>query len=449
MRKIFKVCISITLLLLVHIVVSTFITNNKKEKEINEETLVDLAIEKSEIKINDYIDVNYFTSLRNITSLKTENTQTLSSNLINEEIEIYEEIDDIQYETITSSILNIFNDLSDEEYEAFETLAEEDVVIAEMLDMIESDFTIGNDKITNKTSNIVKLSTALASIASLLTLQKVCSAGISVITGAFNTMITAIKAYFLPSQIKAAVITAGILCISTIVIINWNKIKPIFNKLVNVFIDNAKKMASTVKKVFSSIQTLAVSSTTYNSFEDVVNKNTTINERLNKSGKTLGDLKNVLLSFLQISSLTKFYNAKDKVLCIGRDIPATYLNDKDISGYQNYAKQYNFWSFWVQNYSDFITDYSQEFINLCNDVLIYYCCSADWDFVLVTNPYHYMVEHLDTKSYGGSAYATEISIIRSNNYNYFVNSTLSWSSIPNPGNSKTSYFSYAGYRISK
>lgn len=413
----------------------------------NVDSIIDLAIEQAEIRIDDYLDVNYFVNLNNITSITEDNIQTLSVNVSNEEI--VDEIDEIQYETLTSSICNIFDDLSNDEYEAFATLAEEDADIAEMLDLIESDFSNSNDNSQTKTSNVIKLSAGLASITALLTLQKVCSVAIKLINGAYTTMITALKAYFVSAQIKAAVITAGILVLSTIIIVNWNKLKPVFNKLVNIFIDNAKNMVSTVKKVFESIQTLAIGSTTYNSFDDVVNKNTKINERMKKSGKTLNDLKQVLIEFLEVSTLSKFYNSKNKILCIGRDMEDTYNNYNDLKGYQNYAEKNNYWSFWVENYSDYVKTYTQEFLNLCNDVLIRYCCSADWDFILVTNPYHYMAEHLDINSYGGSAYASEISIIRTYNYNYFVNSTLTWNTIPYPGKSKSSYFSYAGYRISK
>ncbi len=104
-----------------------------------------------------------------------------------------------------------------------------------------------------KTSNIVKLSTGILEIGAILSTQNVCSAGIVAIKGAFNSMILTLKAFFVPNTVKAIIITASILVISTVVITNWNKIKPVFSQIVDIFVNNAKNLASTVTRVFDSI----------------------------------------------------------------------------------------------------------------------------------------------------------------------------------------------------
>lgn len=262
-------------------------------------------------------------------------------------------------------------------------------------------------------------------------------------------MIAALKAFFVPNVVKGIIITAAILVIATVVIINWNKIKPVFTRIANVFVDNAKKFTSAVANVFNSIQQRAVSATTYNSFDDVVNKDSTIYNKLRNSGKTMNQLKEVLAMFLSLSGtyeLIKFYNSNNKVLCIGRDMRETY-NNNDISGYQNYAKKYNYWSFWSAKYDLLKAQYGT-LVDLANEVLVLYCCSADWDFILVTNPYHYMVEHRST-TYGGDSYALEIATIRGWNYNRFTNSNVTWQTIPNPGYSKASFYALSAYRVSR
>lgn len=236
-------------------------------KEINEEgtsqqevvdSIVSVALEDMELKLNDYIDVSYFANLQNTTNIMCEGIEKLSSS-ISSESEIIE-IENIQYEKLTTSISGIFDSLTPEEYGVFESLSQQDEDIATMMSMIENDFSEynmleENQKIDNniKGSNVLKLSTGVITIASILSSQNVCSAGIVAIKGAFNSMIASLKAFFVPNSVKAVIITAAILVIATVVIVNWNKIKPVIDKIVNVFVDNAKKFATTVKNVFNTI----------------------------------------------------------------------------------------------------------------------------------------------------------------------------------------------------
>lgn len=225
--------------------------------------LVDIALDEVDYRIDDYIDVSYFVNLsKDNESSNNNSVKKLSVSLVTDDEELI--VDAEQYYELTSSINNIFSELTDEEYDAIKTMAEQDEDIAEMLEMIESDFenydyTVDNDT-TISATGIMLTSTAVATIGSILLSQGVNSAAVVAIKGAFNTMIATLKAFFLTNTVKAVIITAAILVIATVVIVNWNKIKPVFNKIVNIFVDNAKKLAATVTKVFNSIFNKAISS---------------------------------------------------------------------------------------------------------------------------------------------------------------------------------------------
>lgn len=220
--------------------------------------LVNLALEEADVRIEDYIDVDYFANLKASTEISVNEIQKLS-NVESSDEEIYDEIsfDEEQYYALTESITGIFSELTTEEYEVFETLAEDDEDIREMLTMVENGFEEYDESSQVSyevaTSNVVKLSAAVMTIGSILSGQQVCQAAIIAIKGAFNSMVATLKAFFVPTSVKAVIVTAAILVLTTVVIVNWNKIKPVFNQIVNVFVDNAKKLATTVRNVFNTI----------------------------------------------------------------------------------------------------------------------------------------------------------------------------------------------------
>ena len=280
MRKIIKLFACSILFVLCSIGMTSSDKNIKSVESSDEliDSIVNLALEDAEFKIDDYVDINYFVNLKESTSMLVDNIQFLSTKVEDEQVS--DDIDEIQYETLTTSITNIFDNLSYEEYDVFKTLARDDSDIAEMLELIECDFetkSIFNESNSNtiKTANIVTLSTGVLEIGSILSMQNVCSAAIVAIKGAFNSMIATLKAFFVPNSVKAVVITASILIISTVVIVNWNKIKPVFNQIVDIFVNNAKKLASTVTRVFSSIKNLAIES---ESHKDVADNATSQNQ---------------------------------------------------------------------------------------------------------------------------------------------------------------------------
>lgn len=262
MKKLIKLFISSVLIIIGSISLMSC-NSNVKIKDSNNEligSIVDLAVENAKVKIDDYVDLNYFANLKKTTSMMVDNIQLLSKKAINNETD---DIDEIQYKSLTSSISEIFNDLSAEEYNVFQSLAKDNSDIAKMLVMIENNFEetinlVNSNKNRIKTSNVITLSSGVLAIEDILRAQQVCTSAIISIKGAFNSMISSLKAFFVPNALKTVIITTSILVISSVVIINWDKIKPVFNKIVNIFINNAKKLANTVTKVFNSIYQTAV-----------------------------------------------------------------------------------------------------------------------------------------------------------------------------------------------
>ena len=214
------------------------------------EDLIELALDETNTRIDNYIDVDYFSNL--------QENNTSSSQIVrfSTESSYDNSISQYQYDALTSSITQIFDELSEEEYSTFETLAQEESDIADMLEMVNNGFNTYEDA----QSNIVTFSAALTTIAGILTAQKVCTAAIVAIKGAFSSMVATLKAFFLPTTLKAIIVTAAILVIATVVIINWSKIKQVFNQIVNVFVENAKALAATVTKVFNTIKGMTTTS---------------------------------------------------------------------------------------------------------------------------------------------------------------------------------------------
>lgn len=187
-------------------------------------------------------------------------------------------------------------------------------------------------------------------------------------------------------------------------------------------------------------------SISYRNFDVVVNANPDIKQGLKDIGKTTTELKECLASFLGVTAVTlsEFYNSDNKVLCIGRA-----FEDKRFTQYNDYAEENGFWRFFVKDYKGAIDDYGEELIEIANKVLVLYCCNQNWDFILVTNPYYYMAEHLDL-SYGGLGYSMEIALIRTNGYYRFLNTSLTWQTIPRPLiKDEWAFFGFCGYRVSK
>lgn len=425
---------------------------DSKQTESAEEEIVDdfidNALEETDLRLDDYIDVSHFVELEE-RGISTTGYTTVSNDVENDTIAE-------QNEELKTSISEIFDELTEEEYDSLKTLGEEDSEIAEMLYMVESDFAGYDDKGGADTAcedNITLLSSAVATIGSILLRQGVSNIAVVAIKGAFNAMIKTLKAFFLPKVAKVAIITATILVIATVVIINWSKIKSVFNNIVNIFVSNARQFATNVRQVFNTIFNRAQSAenTKYSTIEGVIDNDATLKGELHQLNAKPSEIKKILLRFLGLNALSQLYNRNNKVLCIGRDIAETYNNSHDMRGYQNYATLKGFMRFFHKDYLVIVSNRyngDSSLINYANKILVYFCCYNDWDFILVTTPYYYMAEHLDLR-YSGYSYSEEIALIRRYGYNIFWNGVSSWSAIRCPGTAETDYYAFAGYRVSR
>lgn len=81
MKKIIKLFVCGVLLVLCSIGITSSDKNIKSVESSDEliDSIVGLALEDAEFKIDDYVDINYFVNLKESTSVMVDNIQLLSS----------------------------------------------------------------------------------------------------------------------------------------------------------------------------------------------------------------------------------------------------------------------------------------------------------------------------------------------------------------------------------
>lgn len=403
MNKVFIKFFGLLSLIMLCIGVCSCSSNSKGSNEDladNQElvnSIIELAIEESDVRLDDYLDVDYFVNLQYSTEELVESIQKLSISYENNE---ESSIDLMQYESLAESVTGIIDDLSEEEYQILEQFAEEDNEISEFLELIENEFEVNETdnvktSLRSATSNIVKLSTGILEIGSILAAQKVCQAAIVTIKAAFNSMIASLKAFFVPNVVKGIIITAAILVITTVVIINWNKIKPVFTKIANVFINNAKKFASAVANVFNSIYTRGVSSEATAVNNAVFDNN--IKSQMGRYGLTSATIISLIKEFSNVD-INKSNNENRTI----------YLGVIE-SGYNQIASNRGGISFHVSDnrWNALVEKYGTAGLWLVNRAFLNYVVYKRWEIVLVTNPR----EHYDLllqKKLTNRMYASEL-----------------------------------------
>ncbi len=378
--------------------------DNFQESTItNDETvdsIVQLALDETDIRLEDYVDIEYFSNLEESSKTLIDSIQTLSFSSENEDTV---NIDNEQYTALTESITSIFDDLSAEEYDVFKELAEQDSDIGDMLEMIENGFESNfyeSLSSNDKKSNIVKLSAGVMTIASILSGQRVCTAAIVAIKGAFNSMLATLKAFFVPNTVKGVIVTASILVIATVVVVNWNKIKPVFNQIVNVFVDNAKKLANTVKSVFNQISNITLSSEA-NSITNAV-FNDDVKSNMGKYGLTASMIASMINQFTGVDINNK-NTSNDKTVYLG------CVEDM----YYKYAENdYKGVSFHVSDpiWDSYVSKYTTAGLWLVNYAFLNYVIYKRWEIVLVTNPANHYNLYTQTKL-TTRMYASELEVL--------------------------------------
>jgi hypothetical protein len=112
---------------------------------------------------------------------------------------------------------------------------------------------LDNEFTDNYLAKDIKMS--VGAITSVLSATGLASSIISVIAGAFSTMVAAI-----PWPIIGWIIAAAALIALTIIIIYWSYIEQVFISVTNYFINAAKKFASGVADIFNTIKQKALTS---------------------------------------------------------------------------------------------------------------------------------------------------------------------------------------------
>lgn len=186
-----------------------------------------------------------------------------------------------------------------------------------------------------------------------------------------------LKLFFCPKTIKAILITAAILVISIVVIVNWDKIKPVFNNIVNVFVEGAKAFASTIVTVFNRIFNTALSST-ISEGKDAAFTNDIIKD-MSKYGLTKAIITSLIKEFTKIDLNTDNNN---KTIYLGTtEDKYNEIAEGDENGISFHVKD--------DRWYELLKKYSQEGLWLVNKAFLQYVVYKKWDIILVTNPNNY------------------------------------------------------------
>ena len=193
---------------------------------------------------------------------------------------------------------------------------------------------------------------------------------------------------------------------------------------------------------------------TWGTFEDAGDSDSSlkkqIEDALKEKGVDFDYIKEILKDFLAVNSVVDFYKNKKKVLCIGRDVPYSYYDSNDMSGYQNYADKYGYCRFFSPEYDLKRKEYGEDLIKAANKLLIVYCCNNDWDFICVTHPYPYINSSGDLP-HGGYSYRMELYTIRDYNYNN-IDNKYNWNTLPKPisdPSTRDYWYETASFRVMK
>ena len=193
---------------------------------------------------------------------------------------------------------------------------------------------------------------------------------------------------------------------------------------------------------------------TWGTFEDAGDSDSSlkkqIEDALKEKGVDFDYIKEILKDFLTVNSVVDFYKNKKKVLCIGRDVPYSYYDSNDMSGYQNYADKYGYCRFFSPEYDLKRKEYGEDLIKAANKLLIVYCCNNDWDFICVTHPYPYINSSGDLP-HGGYSYRMELYTIRDYNYNN-IDNKYNWNTLPKPisdPSTRDYWYEPASFRVMK
>ncbi len=107
----------------------------------------------------------------------------------------------------------------------------------------------------------------LSAINSALQSARLSSGAISAIIAAYKIAHAALKAWFVPFNIRAVIAIAALGVIVGVIAVDWLKIRPYFSRLISAFVGGLSKIGPAVKNLFDSIKAKADAATSYVNYE--------------------------------------------------------------------------------------------------------------------------------------------------------------------------------------
>lgn len=204
------------------------------EEALSTEELVYQALALSDFWDDKYIDFDYLNRINNQVTLNVYN-------------DIYDDSDQF----LAKSVMKIFDDLSSDDIDFIQELSKTDEDVQSLLTLVENGFNVNE---LSNINNTIELSMSISvGLNQLLSSAQLTTAAITTINGAFSAMLAAFKLVLTPNVIKIAVAVAAILVITAVVVYNWNKIQPVFQDIINLFVSAAESFGNSIANVFDQV----------------------------------------------------------------------------------------------------------------------------------------------------------------------------------------------------
>lgn len=163
---------------------------------------------------------------------------------------------DYFYYSIEESFTNLNESLSNDEVKYLDELAKTNTDIEYFVYYLNNPNELNDD---SNTENIMlttlnTLNTSIKSISTLsLSIPGLSYSATKVIEVAYSSMLKILK-MFLPTKVKLALAIVAVSAISIVIIVNWDKIKPYVDNILNYFVSACTKLKEKLTTLFESIK---------------------------------------------------------------------------------------------------------------------------------------------------------------------------------------------------
>lgn len=236
----------------------TLKTSTKKQLNLENISTFDDVLNYSIDELPNYLPEYLDITGLNVTEKTSINLESYNYNyIVPTEEELSISIFDDMYESFSESAIEVFEELREDDYnyDEFFTLIENDFIQPE----IETKYSAHRLAKRSLSSN-----DPVSNLNNLLLSVGLSAAAITVLVASASVLVsTAPVAWCIPYSVPATI--AALLCIVTVILINWNLICQIFEAMVNLFIECIQALANVVRDffdwIYSQVQTSSVSST--------------------------------------------------------------------------------------------------------------------------------------------------------------------------------------------